>query len=370
MATNEEDINRLASQILGPAPVDNATAGAMDPAEGLPPGPATAPVDAPPMDAAPPQPSASDADAKETVSEEVSKSASPQTEDDKSKMAGVVYEIEFGKDDKRKLNDTQIKSTFERYGKLNEKHAKVKPAMELVENLMKNKGMDAAGIKDYLENASKAFEKNPVMGNTDNPKNVKADNKMAIASDDMKTPDEVEKMFSKYEEENSIELPPGYREQFSETAKLRDTIEKQNAMITQLVDASRGMADNAAKQVEGVEAQGADNMKQQIGMNLNQAQQANGLSDEDANDFMVFAAERGYTMEDFIDPNLTQQVVADFANAKSTPEMARLKDISNRRNAISGSIGSSPSVESGAAVPNTDPNAEILGRLSQRRMNV
>ena len=366
MATKKEDIDRLASQILGPAPVDNATAGAMDPAEGLPAGNtgAVAPVDSP---AQPTQPTASDKDAKETVDEKVSKTASPQTEGDKTAVEGVVYEIEFGENDKRKLNDTQIKSTFQRYGKLNEKHAKIKPAMELVENMMKAKGLDAAGVKNYLENASKAFEKNPVMGNT-NPANSKADNNMAIASDTMKTPDEVEKMFTKYEEENSIDLPPGYREQFSETAKLRDTITKQNDMIKQLVDASRGMASSAAEQVSGVEAQGADNMKQQISMNLDQAQQANGLSDDDAQDFMVFAAERGYTMEDFIDPNLAQQVVSDFANAKSTPEMARLRDIAGRRSAISGSIGSSPSAETAAAVPNEDPNAEILGRLAKKRM--
>jgi len=365
---NEEKIDSLASQLLGPKPVANT--GSMQPAEGTPAG-TESQQPAPDMSGGASAPEAvasnTQSEAKTTVEEKVQESASPQTEGDKSAIQGVVYEIEFGKDDKRKLNDNQIKSTFERYGKLNAEHATVKPAMELVKNLMKEKGMDAAGVKDFLANATKAFESNPTMGNVDGEKQSKpqTDDKMAVASNI--TPKEVEEMFTKYEEENSISLPPAYREQMAETASLKDQIAKQNQMIQQLVNASKGITEGAAAQVQQADAAGGQQIQQQIAMNLNSAQQQLGLPDDAANQFMTYASERGYTMEDFVDPDLTMKVVQDFNNERNTPEMARLQDIAARRSAVTGSLGSSPS----GGIANeaqADPNADILGRLAQRRV--
>lgn len=365
---NEEKIDSLASQILGPRPDPNA--GTMQPAEGTPAG---AESQQPPAEmagnATPSEAAASDtkSEAKPTVEEKVQETASPKTEGDKTAVEGVIYEVEFAEGDKRKLNNNQIKSTFERYGKLNAEHAAVKPAMELVKNLMKEKGMDATGIKDFLENATKAFESNPQMGNVDGEKQSKpqTEDKMAVASNI--TPKEVEEMFTKYEEENSISLPPAYREQMAETANLKAQIADQNKMIQQLVEASKGMATASAQQVEQADAAGGKQIQQQIAMNLNSAQQQLNLPDDAANDFMTYASERGYTMEDFVDPDLTMKVVQDFNNERNTPEMARLRDIASRRSAVTGSLGSSPNAGMASeAAP--DPNAEILGRLSQRRV--
>jgi len=360
---NEEKISAIASQVLGPKPDPNA--GSMQPAEGTPAGtesqqPAPDMTGGSPQEAAPAKPK----DAKPTVEEKAQESASPKTEGDQASVEGVIYEVDFGKEGKRKLNDTQIKSTFERYGKLNTEHATVKPAMELVKNLMQEKGMDAKSMAEYIQNATKAFESNPIMGNTE--AKAPGEPKMAISGN--QTPDEVEKMFSQYEEENSIQLPPGYREQMGETAQMKSMIDKQNAMIQKLLDASSGMAAASAEQVQETENAAGENMKAQIGMNLNQAQQANNLSDDDANDFMMYAAERGYTMEDFVDPDLTAKVVQDFANAKNTPEMERLKQVATRRSAITGSVGSTPSSAPEIDPASADPNADILSRLSQRRV--
>ena len=363
---NEEKINSIASQILGPRPDPNA--GAMQAAEGTPAG-AESQAPAPemaggmaPQEEAPASPKE---DSKPTTEEKAQESASPKTEGDQVSAQGVIYEVDFGKDGKRKLNDTQIKSTFDRYGKLNAEHATVKPAMELVKNLMKEKGMDAKAMADYIQNATKAFESNPVMGNIEESKSP-GEPKMAISGN--QTPEEVEKMFATYEEENSIQLPPGYREQMGETAKMREMITKQNDMIQKLVDASSGMAQASAEQVQETENAAGENMKAQIGMNLNQAQQANNLSDADANDFMMYAAERGYTMEDFVDPDLTMKVVQDFANTKNTPEMERLKQVAARRSAITGSVGSTPSSAPPMDPAQADPNTDILSRLAQRRV--
>ena len=52
----------------------------------------------------------------------------------------------------------------------------------------------------------------------------------------------------------------------------------------------------------------------------------------------MFAAERGYTMEDFADPQLTIKVMTDYKNNKSSPEMARL-EIMGKRQAFTGSVG-------------------------------
>ena len=55
-----------------------------------------------------------------------------------------------------------------------------------------------------------------------------------------------------------------------------------------------------------------------------------------AEDFQVFANERGYTQEDFLDPQLRLRVMNDFKNSVHSGEMERLRDISKRRQAFTG----------------------------------
>jgi hypothetical protein len=81
---------------------------------------------------------------------------------------------------------------------------------------------------------------------------------------------------------------------------------------------------------------------------------------------MIFAAERGYTMEDFVDPNLTIKVMQDFRNSMDSPEMERMRGIAQRRQAFTGSLGATPSA---GEAPAEDASAATFDRLVNRGMN-
>jgi hypothetical protein len=78
-------------------------------------------------------------------------------------------------------------------------------------------------------------------------------------------------------------------------------------------------------------------MQQRIGQNIDAAAQRHlGTADADAsNDFLAFIYERGYTTDDFVDPALADRAMSDFANLRSQPEMERLRQAAQRRQAYS-----------------------------------
>ena len=95
-------------------------------------------------------------------------------------------------------------------------------------------------------------------------------------------------------------------------------------------------------------------MRQLAANNLDQAQAKYQLPDDMQNQFFDFAYGRGYTMEDFLDPVLTDTIVGDFKNNLNSPEMARLQDIAKRRQAFTGSLGATPGVPGDTPAPSPD----------------
>ena len=100
--------------------------------------------------------------------------------------------------------------------------------------------------------------------------------------------------------------------------------------------------------------QKVDAVKQTIANNLNRAQASLQLPDDKVNDFLIFTAERGFSLEDFVDGQLTAKVMTDFKNMMDSEEMDRYRQMSQRRQAYTGSLGSSPSSQQGAAEPTGD----------------
>ena len=135
-------------------------------------------------------------------------------------------------------------------------------------------------------------------------------------------------------------------------------VKKQLAQTQQALRAmmarTQGVADAAKQQVANATTDKTLAIKQSIANNLDQAQAALRLPDDKANDFMVFAAERGFTMEDFADQNLTLRVMQDYANNMNSPEMERMRNIAMTRQAYTGSLGSTPS-----SSPSTAPADEM-----------
>ena len=277
---------------------------------------------------------------KDSAEGKVAEKGSPETEGDKMAADAVIYEIEFGENDSRKLTPQQIKSTFERYSALNYKNAQYKPVMDLVEQIMReNPGMNSRQMAETMQNIYKAQASNPTLGNTQGEKS--GEYKKEGESGDL------EGMLKKWEDENAASLPPGYKDMLvgnnQSMAQMQQQLAQTQQMLQAVLAQSQGVADAAKQGVQQGQNQQANAVRQQIANNIDRVQQALKLPDDKANDFMVFAAERGYTMEDFVDPSLTIKVMQDFKNNMDSPEMERMRGIAQRRQAFTGSLGSTPS---------------------------
>ena len=107
-------------------------------------------------------------------------------------------------------------------------------------------------------------------------------------------------------------------------------------------------------------------MKQLAANNLDRAQAKHQLPDSEQDRFFNFAYGRGYTMEDFLDPKLTDTIVGDFKNNLNSPEMARLQEQAKRRQAFTGSLGATPNASGNAPPPDRDQ--EFIGSVTDNFM--
>lgn len=303
---------------------------------------------------------------KESATDKADAKGSPKTEGDSMNEAAIIYEVEFGENEKRKLTPQQIKSTFERYRDLNFKNAQYKPVMDLVEQIMReNPGMNPAQMAGAMANVYKAQQSNPTMGNEQGTKSGDYQKDQAVKAGDL------DSMLKKWEDDNAASLPPGYKDMLVGQARSMQSMQQQlmqtQAMLQQVMAQSQGVADAAKQGMQQGQSQQITATRQQIANNLDRVQAALKLPDDKANDFMVFAAERGYTMEDFVDPQLTIKVMSDFKNNMDGPEMERMRGIAQRRQAFTGSLGSAP-----GAVPSPEagaPGESTFDRFSQMAMN-
>lgn len=282
---------------------------------------------------------------KDSAQETAAEKGSPETEGDKIGAEAVIYDVQFG-DQTRKLTPQQIASTFERYSALNHKQAQYKPVMDLIDQYMRTTGENPQQFAKRLQALQKAQASNPQMGNTEGdrsgPPYPKAENKGDFDS-----------ALKKWEEDNAASLPPGYREmmvgQRQSMAQMQQQLQQTQRMLQQVLAQSQGMTEAAKQGMAGATSKQAQAIRQQISNNIDRSQQALKLPDNKAQDFMTFAAERGYTMEDFADIQLTFKVMQDFKNNMDSPEMERMRQIAQRRQAFTGSLGSTPSTTSAPA---------------------
>lgn len=303
-----------------------------------------------------PQQAAEKAPEVPTDQEKAVADGSPKTEGDRMDADAILYEIDFGEGDMRKLSPKQISETFKRYRDVNHKQAQNSNLNRVVEAAIKNgvaKSPDDAARQ--LLNLLKANETNATMGDTDGKTNVQAKAETSMDA------------LAQWEEDNAVSLPPGFRENAAMMEKMGANMTQLQQMLGQVLRQSEGNANQAVKQ--GLEAQDMKGqaIKQAIANNLDKAAQATGLSDEQAEDFRIFAYERGYTEDDFVDLRLTANVMNDFKNNMASPEMERLKEINARRQSFTGTVAQTP-MGSGAD-GSANPEATTLDRLTSAAMN-
>lgn len=352
-------IAKIAAERMGvPAPAAPATASPAVAAD-----PAAAAKLAPPQPAAPqPNPASGAAPDKSTPQDAANTAGAPKDEGARMAEDAIMYEVEFGPGQKRKLTPKQISETFSRYRDLNFEHANLKPVLEVAKQLMKQSGMDPKKFAETMSAIAKAQESNPTMGNQ---QAAKGNSNAPNATRDSSASDDDGDDLAKWEKENASTLPPGYRDMMKGNTSIKSQLDQVTQMLQQVLAGSAGVADAARVAQQDARGTQVNAIRQTIANNLDAVQQHLGLGDDAAQDFMTFAGERGYTMEDFIDPQLTLKVMSDFKATASSPEMERLRQIAQRRQAFTGSIGQGAASGQGTAPP---PPPSRLNQLTELAM--
>lgn len=323
--------------------------------------PAAAAADPAAQPPAPQKPPSSDGNPP-TPEEKAQAAAAPKTEGD-AMDADPFFEIDMGEGrGKRKLTPTQIRSTMERYADLNDTHSELKPIIELAKNLVAQTKAKPDQLAAFMVEAMrKATSSNVEMGG-DGKKSGRPGEDTPPAKDDGADP------FAEWEREHQVALPPGYREQKAAFDDMKSSMTAMMSMMQAVLSAAKGAGGDVETAAADAAKTRAAAVREKISRNLDVASEKNGITEENLEDFQAFMAERGYGLEDFVDPELADRVVADFAAALNKPEFDRIRDIHKRRSAVAGSLAASPTGGDMASPPPADPNKEMLGRLAAQKL--
>lgn len=304
-----------------------------------------------------PQQPPANQEAPPTDQEKAAEAGSPETEGDKTSAEPVLFKVKMGEQE-RELTEAQIAQTFSRYADLNHKHATNKPILDLAERMIQSTGAQPEQVARFMEAAAKAFTKNATMGQ---PGPQPQPPQQATPAGNL------DEEFRKYEEENAITLPPGYRETMNRMNRMEQALMAQLGLTRQVLERAGMGAQQGQEAAQSAQADRQAAIQQSIATNLDRAQAQYQLADEDANTFMAWAGERGYTLEDFADPGLTQKVVGDFAATKNGPEYERLKQLAQRRSAYLEAGGPGPAT--GAAPATPQGGDDTLARLAEQAVS-
>lgn len=279
--------------------------------------------------------------------------------------APVTYKV-AGRD----FTEAQLKGTLDRYAALNHRHATevapMKPVLDFAADVLKQakgKGQDinAEGLVNYLREAAKAYA-----GGAAAPAAA------APGASDAADGDADDAALSAWEQENAASLPPGYRQTGKRMSKIESMLAETHGMLAKVLQGAQGVQQAATQQLGQAQqhATAAANdrvsaMKQTVLNNLQGVQQKFGFGDSDAQPFLQFAYQRGYTLEDFIDPNLAQTVGQDFMNAQNAPEVQRLRQMAQRRQAFTGNVEGAPGSGAAAAGQQANPDADFFASMVQ-----
>jgi hypothetical protein len=321
-----------------------------------------------PAPQAPPSPSSDPKqDNPPSEAEKMQEAGGPETEGDKAREEAFI-EVELGDGRKEVMSASQIAGMASRYKDLNHKNATkykpLEPAIGVLEQIMENAaqaGNQVGGddMAQFLQAAITAYTSNPQMGGQQDPTPDRPDSRGRDADES------IENEIAQWEADNAVSLPPMYRQGMSLIRQLQAENNEMKEMMSGFLQQAQGVNQEAMQAVQGSQEQAADVYRQRAANNLNQAQAALQLPDDAEDDFFDFAYGRGYTVEDFIDSDLTMKVMQDFANNRSTPEMERLRSLNQRRQAFTGAANATPSA---GAAPAGSPDQAFMDNLTQMAM--
>lgn len=368
---NDAIIASIAAQKLGPAAAQAAPANPAAGQQG-----ATPAAETPPAPKADPSPTS------------MEKAAAKVAPNDPGAENPASTDVQFIKIGDKEYTDSQLKGTLERYKDLNFKWQTSKPVLDVVSQIMEKakaaghdvKPEDMAGL---VEAAVKAFVKNPTFGSDGKKGNEKGDPKQPMSggmgNGDAGGEDgdglDGDEAYSQWEKENAVSLPPGFRENSKAVKEISAQMGQMMQMFQKIIDgglAGQNAQQQAAATVEQGQAMQSDAATKMISNNLNVSFQQAGLptDPQTRGDFRMFAAQRGYDFPDFLDPELTATIVADYKANKDAPEISRLREIASKRQAFTGMVegapgasGTAPAAQAGDPMLNSMVNSAMGKRF-------
>jgi hypothetical protein len=287
----------------------------------------------------------------------------------------VSFQVPWDQGQNRELTPAQIKSTFDRYSSLNYAHSQLKPVLDIVGPLLKGANGDVGRVGEFLKAALAAAQKDPVMGdrNADSSHGPRTTAQPVPAGSGAANLQDFEQEIKDWEDENGIKLPGSVKAQSKAISAMNGQIAALVDMIKHMSSASRGQLD-AARDAQGdARSTMVAAIKRQIAQNLDAAQARHGLPNEAVHDFMTFMGQRGYTMEDMVNPHLAHAVVGDFRANLQSPEMDRLRQMTARRLAATGSLqpaattSGSPAAAANGGGAQGDPDLQRLADMAMQR---
>lgn len=345
---------------------------------GVPPSSQAAPVTAPPPANAPisgaptaQQPPVAPVENKATDMDKATKQMAPKDEGTKSDPF-EFFEVDMGDGRKEVLTPNQIRGMVPRYKEMNYTHqqkvAPVKSSLDFINEirekaLAEGETIDDNELANFLRAAVSAYAHSPDMGAAANGQgpatNTKRENISVNTNQGSAAGMDVETQLSQWEQENAVSLPPMYKDAISKTGKMESELAEMKQLLTQLAQGSKGALEGASTQLDAAKAKNSQAGIQMIQNNMQKVQMKYGFPDDAEQQFMTFIQERGYMIEDLMDATMADRLGADFKAVQDSPELDRLKAISQRRQAYTGTMSPGTSVTTGAAPTQAAPDADM-----------
>jgi len=296
-----------------------------------------------------------------TQAEKTEADGSPQTEGDQMDEEPVLYKVKRG-DEEVDLTPQQLKGLYERYEKLVDDYSNFGAFNQFGRQLMERlpPGTRPEQAIDML--MKQAMQHNPQMGGQPQAQ------QQEMTAQDAPSNADISQQLEQWEKDNAVSLPPGYKEAMAGSGQMAQKLAQMEQMLSQVLAQSAGVANAAKMTTDGNIQQAAQVKKQQIENNVREVLHRSGLGEQEAGDFKVFAAERGFTPVDFANRGLLARLVQDYQAVKQTPQLQQLLETNRRRQAFTGrAVGATP--QPGAAAPQSPPGplAEMVeSKIRQR----
>jgi len=333
----------------------------------LGPNPATAPNPANPANVGQPNvPPPPVAEPKDSAQDAANTAAAPVTEDDKAKAESVEYEVAVTIGD-TPYTKKQIEGTMSRYKALNHRNAQLKPVMSVIEEYMRsNPNRTVQDIATDLASIAKGGAASPTLGDPNTPSNPQVN----VSEVQSNSNEDVSAALKEWAKKNALDdLPPGIENllAMNDTSNaVNGRMDNMEGVLRQIIPMLQGGMDAMKQNSQDVSAQADQNRMNSIAVNIDRAQNALRIPDDQAPQFETWMQMIGLTLDDFLDADDAYKYMQEFDGHLKSNQFDQLKAMTEKRLAYTGGLGSTPTAQ-GAPAPAAE--GDRLGQMAQKIMS-